>query len=237
MTLVYNASTSVGIVNYGRFLTNTNTTTYASGDALASVNRWYQFIISEVLQAMDDWDFQGEYGTANLVASQQEYTLPSDILKIKRVEVTYDGTNWYTASPMDLSERADATDSTSVNNDFNTAEPFYDLMDNSLFLYPIPTANSTGGLKIWYEKEGTELTNTSEPNLPEFAQKALSYGMAMDYFEKYSERDGFTNKRNLMKQELNEIIEKTKEHFNTKHQDRPYRITPVYKEYGYGNRL
>lgn len=233
--MLYNASTSTGIVNYGRFLTNTNTTTYTSSDANASVNRWYQFIIAEVLQAMDDWDFQGEYATTSLVASQQEYVLPTDIIKIKRVEVTFDGTSWYTVSPMDINERADATDSTSVNNDFNVAEPFYDLMDNSLFLYPIPTANSTNGLKVWYEKEGDTLTDTSEPNLPESYQKVLSYGMAMDYFEKYSEKDGFTNKRNLMKQNINEMVEKIKEHYNSRNQDRPYRITPSYTEYDYGN--
>jgi len=232
--ILYNASTSSGLANYTRFLTNTNTTTYAAADLYASINMWYHTAVNEVLQSMDDWDFQGEYATASLVASQQEYTLPTDLIKIKRVEITYDGTNWYPVSPIDINQISDPTDSTSVTNDFATSSPYYDLMDGSLFLYPVPTSNVTDGLKIWYEKEATELSGaTDEPNIPEAYQKILCYGAAKDYFEKYSEREGFTNKRNLIQQNYNDLLERMKEFYNTKNQDRNYVIQPGYVDYDY----
>lgn len=233
--ILYNASTSAGLANFTRFLTNTNTTTYTANDLTANLNMWYHNVVNEILQAMDDWDFQGEFATTNLVANQQEYTLPTDILKIKRVEITYDGTNWEKVSIFDINQRGMATDSTTVNNDFNTSDPYADLMDNSLFLYPIPTANSTAGLKIWYEKEATELSSdTDEPGFAEAYHKVLCYGAAKDYFEKYSEREGSTNKRNLMQQNVNDLLERLKEHYNTKDQDRDYIIQPSYVDYDYG---
>ena len=195
---------------------------------------WYHTVVNEVLQSMDDWDYQAEYATADLVANQQEYTVPSDLIKIKRIEVTYDGSNWYLATPFDLNQRSGTNDSATIAEEFSTTSPAYDLMDNSLFIYPIPTANSTAGLKIWYEKEANELSGaTDEPNLPEAYQKVLCYGAAKDYFEKYSEKEGFTNKRNLMTQNYNDLLERMKEFYNTKNQDRDYVIQPAMIDYGY----
>lgn len=233
MTILYNASTSAGLANYTRFLTNTNTTTYAANDLYASMNMWYHTAVNEILQSMDDWDFQGEYATANLVASQQEYTLPTDILKIKKVEVSYDGSNWYVASPIDVSETG-STSTTDIDNNFSETQPFFELHDNSLFLYPIPDTNRTACLKVWYEKEITELSGaTDEPNLPEAYQKILCYGAAKDYFEKYSEREGYTNKRNIMQQNYNDMLEKMKEFFNTRNQEREYFVLGNNTDYDY----
>ncbi|MEB3330854.1 MAG: hypothetical protein VKQ33_16655, partial [Candidatus Sericytochromatia bacterium] len=119
---------------------------------------------TEILSAIDGWDFKAETATTNLVASQQEYVLPADILKIKRVEVTYDGTNWAKANFFDINEKTGSTSTTDIANEFNTNEPYVDLMDDSLMIYPIPSSNVTAGLKIWYEKEQDELTAaTDEP--------------------------------------------------------------------------
>ena len=233
--ILYNASTSAGLRNHARFLTNTNTTTFTDADLDSAINTYYHQFVNNIVQSMDDWDFQGETATADLVASQQEYLFPTDILKIKRIEITYDGTNWNKVKMMDINKRSGATDSTTIGNEFNTEAPFADLHDQSLFLYPIPTAASTAGLKIWYEKEATELSAaTSEPKFLEAYHKGLSYGAAIDYFEKYSEVEGNTNKRNLAKQNYNKIVEDMEEFYQTRNQDREYVIQPSFVDYDYG---
>jgi len=229
--ILYNVSTSSGIANFARFLTNTNTTTYSAADLYASVNTYLHYFVNEILEAMDGWDFKGEIGTASLVANQQEYTFPTDILKIKRVEITYDGTNWYTAQPMDINMRANATDTTSIANDFNKTNPYYDAYDNSMFLYPIPDAAVTNGLKIWYEKEADELSAaTDEPTFAEAYHKGLSYGAAKDYFQKYGNA-----KASAMDVELQTLISRMKVFYNRKMQDDSYMVSPSFVDYEYGN--
>jgi hypothetical protein len=227
-------SDSSGLRNFTRFLTNTNTTTYTNADLDASLNRYYHLIVNEILQSMDDWDFQADYATTNLVASQQEYTVPTDLIKLKRVEVSYDGSNWYPCSPMDLNQRSGASDSTTINSDFSTSSPAFDLMDNSLFLYPIPTANSTGGLKMWYEKEADELSgDTDEPNFQKAYHKLLSFGAAKDWLTKYITKEGNSDKRNIISGDYKDLLESMKEFYNTKNQDRDYVILPSVTDYDY----
>jgi len=187
---------------------------------------------------MDDWDFQAEVATADLVANQQEYVFPSTILKIKSIEITYDGTNWYPITYLDKREIGTATDTTTIANNFVTTKPFVDLMDNSMFLYPIPASNVTGGLKIWYENEATELSAAGdEPNLPEAYHKGLCYGAAKDYFEKYLEVAGNAGKRDRVDTNMQDIIEKMKAFYSTKNQEREYSLgaydSDFDSEYGY----
>lgn len=221
---------------YLRFLTNTNSTTYTDTDTLVSLNAHYDYFVNEILESMDDWEFQAEVATCNLVASQQEYTLPTDIIKLKRVEVTYDGTNWYVANHFDINERSEPTDSTSVNADFSTSKPYFDLMDTGLFLYPIPTANVTAGLKIWYEKNATALSAVGDsPVFMKAFHKGLAYGAAKDYFEKFL--DNKANQAKLIQAEKNyySTLERMKQSYQRRNQDRPYVVLPAYGEYDYGN--
>jgi len=232
--LLYNASTSKGLRNFTRYLTNTNTTTYSSADVDAALNSYYQLFVQDILDAMDDWDFQGEVATANLVANQQEYVFPTDCLKIKRVEITYDGTNWYVVNFFDINQRGKATDTTTISEDFEETEPFADLHDNSLFLYPIPDTAITNGLKIWYEKEITELSAvTDEPVFAEPYHKGLAYGAAKDYFEKYVEVGKNYNKLNRAVANLNEYREHMKNFYRKKMQDRNYQLLSAYTDYEY----
>jgi len=238
VVILHNASKSSGLRNYTRFITNTNTNTFSDADLDASLNMYYHLFVGEILAAQDDWDFQGDYATTDLVANQQEYVLPSDILKIKDIEVTYDGTNWYKVSKLDHSEIGTATDATSNLQNFTTDKPNGDLMDNSIFLYPVPSTNVSGGLKIWFAKEVTELSAaTDEPVFAEAYQKGLCYGAAKDYFEKYLEIEGNVGKRDRMENNTQDIVNRMKEFYNTKDQDRDY-IVGTYdagfeSEYGY----
>jgi hypothetical protein len=188
---------------------------------------------------MDDWDFQGEVATTSLVANQQEYVFPTDILKIKRIEITYDGSTWVEARPEDINEREyDSGSVARINDNYDQGEPKYDLMDNSLFIKPVPTTAVTSGLKIWYEKLVTQLSaDTDEPVIPRPFHKGLTYGAAKDYFEKNLEKEGMTSKLNNANQNLETIISRMKAFYRKKDQDRQYNVEnyDTSNNFDYGN--
>jgi hypothetical protein len=183
---------------------------------------------------MDEWDFSAESATTSLVANQQEYLLPLDILKIKRVELTFDGTTWYDATPMDINETGEATDTTTIAQYYLPNNPKYDLMDNSLFLYPIPTVNVTAGLKVWYEKLPAVLVNTTDtPNIARPFHKGLCYGAAKDYFEKYLEAGANSTKAVAAGNNVETYIARMNTYYRKKNQDRAYTIDVNHVDYGY----
>lgn len=232
--ILYNASTSLGLRNKTRFLTRTDDVTYTDADLDANLNNWLSIMTTEILSAIDGWDFKAETATAALVAGQQEYTLPTDILKIKRIEVTYDGTNWRKANFFDINERDTQSDATTVANEYNTNEPYVDLMDESVMLYPVPTANQTTGIKIWYEKDQEVLAAaTDEPAMAKPFQLGLCYGAAKDYFESRPEKAGFSDRASLAERNLNKTISSMKTFYNTRNQDRDFTFTAGFQDYDY----
>lgn len=187
--------------------------------------------------SMDGWDFDdvnhADYPILNhnLVANQQDYPLDSDdgILNIKRVEITYDGTNWNKAEPFDINMRGYATDSTSISEDFVTDKPYYDMQYGAIFLYPIPTSNITSGLKIWtYREVDPFLTSdtTKTPTYPRAFHTYLSRGAAYDWavFKRLD------NVR-LLKDEVDELESKMKIYYSERVDDDNLIIKPAYINY------
>lgn len=219
-------------------LTNSTSNDFSDTDLLASVNRYYHKAVGIILRSSDSWDYDDTSNTdfpiltANLVADQQSYTLPTDALKVKRVEVTYDGTNWYKAEPFDINSRADATDTTSLSNDFTTSEPFYDIQYGSVFLYPIPTANSTAGLKLWITRSITEFTSgdlstgTKEPSIDVLWHEYLALGPAYEF----GLSKGMAHVRHL-KDELLEVEQKMMNYYGNKMTDTNMSLQSGYVNY------
>jgi hypothetical protein len=137
---------------------------------------------------MDEWDFQGAQAWSNLVANQQAYAWPTDILTIKRVEIDYDDDGKYTvADAFDSSTYAGSiATSAEINKIFDEGDPKYDAWANSAFLYPVPDTAVNSGLVFWYENNVTDLTATAggvtaEPVIAEPFHRILSLGASLDY--------------------------------------------------------
>jgi len=234
--ILYNASTSDGLRNHSRFLTNTDTSTYSNADLDASINRYYRMFVNKIIEAMDGWDFQGEVATADIVANQQEYVFPTGLLKFKRAEVTYDGVTWRRVKLSDINSDPRPTDTTTTTRDYTTYNPHLDLFDQSIFLYPTPTGNVTAGLKIWYEKDVTDLSaDTDEPLLLKAYQKGLSVGGAIDYQKKYREVEGNSAKLLDNQNDLDAIIDNMQNFYRRRTQDQEYYLEPRFVDYDYGN--
>ena len=173
-----------------RFLTNTTSDDYSDTNLTRALNDYYHRLFAIIMQVMGEWEVNGDYATTSLVNGQEEYVLNTSYIQLKRVEVNYTGgTNtWQKATLLDMSEVDVAfSNSTEV---FHKASPFVRVMDNSLFLEPAPDANVTGGLKIFFTKDFTELSSSSdEPVTPEFSHIYLCHGAGLDYSVSKTLRD------------------------------------------------
>jgi len=158
------------------------------------INNNYHKVVTAILESMDGWDFDDPnhantsfIKSYNLVSGQQYVSFPlSDkILKIKRVEISYDNTNWYKAEPMDINEFTQAvSQTTNISNSFTKSDPYYDLVGNYLYLYPIPDLAVTSGLKLWVSREVDEFTSadtTQEPGIDEPFHEMIAVGASLDY--------------------------------------------------------
>ena len=157
---------------------NSTNTEYGDTDLDRNINRWYNTILSWILSVNGDWQVNGDYATTSIVALQREYILPTDLLKLNEVYIKSTTTGDYLkATQRDLS-------ALEYNEDYKPATPEFDVLDNSLFIYtPEDTIGAvTDGLKLVYQKNLTELSNTTDaPNLSEPFKRAISIGAAMDY--------------------------------------------------------
>lgn len=154
-------------------------TSYGDTDLDRNLNSWYKRILGWILGSNGDWQMNGEFATTSIVASQREYILPTDVLKLNEVYIKSTSAGDYVkATQRDILNVQDYPE------DYYPTTPEFDLMDNSLFIY-IPDAtitNVTDGIKIYYQTDLTELSGASdEPNLPEIFRRILSVGSALDY--------------------------------------------------------
>ncbi len=142
------------------------------------INSWYQQAVTIVLAAQTDWDWDDigttdrttatrttyPTATANLIATQRDYPLGATLkfLKLKRVDVTYDGTNWYQATPFDSGAYSDGLGNetlTDANHFSDITHPFFDVKANSIFLYPMATTTQVAAgaqMRIEFTREPSE---------------------------------------------------------------------------------
>lgn len=171
--------------DYVRFLTATATTSYSDSDINFNVNRSLHFFNSEILNALDGWSESEQTNSQNLVADQQSYTFPVGLIKIKRVEVDYNGDGTFRrAATFDINENSEGTDVNQINSRFEQEEPFVDFSDK-INLFPIPITSVTNGLKVFFEADPTELSaDGDEPTTTEAFHPFYAYSASRDYFIK-----------------------------------------------------
>lgn len=207
-----------------RYNTGKDSTTLTDAQLLRLANKYYAQIVRHLVDLNED--IYAEISSADLVANQMEYVLPVDntsstygggAIKIMRVEVSLDGTNWYEAKPFGLSnlgipfmkaESGNAAAITTINLEFSSTQPYYSFADRSIFLLPIPVstdsvAASNANLMIYWVKRPNELTSSSSiPDIPKDFLNVLSEGIMQDVFRK----SGRTADFRLAKQEYKDGI-------------------------------
>lgn len=187
------------IASHARFLTYSDSTSYTDAQLLINLNLWYQKTVSMILESADEADFDDNRNTdypiltTPMIAGQRDYTMPvsEKVLKIKRLDISYDGSTYYKAEPIDAGEIPYGLgNDTTTDANFTRVAPRYDPQYNSLFIYPLPTAAdvAAGGLlRVEWERQITPFTSgelttgTVVPGFDDPFHPILSYGAAFEY--------------------------------------------------------
>lgn len=175
-------------------------------------------------------DFLLKQGTSiNLVADTDDYTLATDILQLKRVEVALNGTNYYVAYRKDLVEDIDLINETEV-----MASPKYIPITQTsstefiIRLQPGPTVNVTDGLRYWYILRPAALSSTAQvPVTPPELHEALVQLVV----KQLKQRDSDARGMGLAEREVNKSYTRYASGFDKRTIDEQERFyAPVFEE-------
>lgn len=205
------ATYNTGICQDIDFLCLTNTSSYPLKDKARNCNRWYRQALVWIWDACKDWDFDDgqqtdlPIATTTIVNNQQDYSLPTTALRIRRVEVLDSEGDYRIIEPIDEDEIEEAL--TEFRETAGLPQ-FYRLVGSSVFLYPKPdTAEVTAaaGLKFYFDRDIVELKYTNTDEEPGFAapfHRILSYGAAYDYEQDLTKKSFFKAQIAELKEEL-----------------------------------
>lgn len=144
------------------YLDESITADWTDAEVTREVNAKYLETYSAVVSVFED--YYSEKTTASTVADQQEYTLPTDLYKLRRVEINYDITNSSTATRRALPVSLDAVlrDLGGLNSITPYRSPAYYLRGTKIGFLPIPNAAGTNAITYWYIKNISELSASSD---------------------------------------------------------------------------
>ncbi len=122
--------------------------------------------------------------TADIVADQQEYTVPTDLFVLRSVSIKTESLNTY--YPLQGTNQADFNalfDGWEANTLTRGAPGYYHKFSNIIKLYPIPLQSVAAGLKIYYNRYPVDLTvDAQEIDLPTaYHTIVLDYVMQQAY--------------------------------------------------------
>lgn len=224
--------------------TGVGTSEYTPAQRLIDVNQWYHKVGTMILESQDDWDFDDtnytDYtiATTPFVAAQRDYKLPAslDLIKITRVDITYDGTTYYRASAIDSNAlEFGLGNDTNTDSHFTKTSPAYDLRKQSLLVYPLAIASEvSSGAKVRIEFQrlvdeftsGQVTTGTREPGFDAPFHKMLSIGPSLDF----AVAKGLKNKNDLATL-LADYEGRLRKFYGRKEADRKYTLLPAYVDY------
>jgi len=170
------------------FLTNSSSATYLDADLVRNINRHYDDVVTLIWDSVGDWSYDDSSKTdlpiavADLIDKVQDYSIPTTARKVERVEVKNKKGNWQLLQPIDKSQ-------INIGLDEYLKTPGipvkYNLLGNSIFLYPKPDANqitTASGLKIYISRSVIPLSASGdEPGFATEFHRILSLGAAQDF--------------------------------------------------------
>lgn len=213
-----------------------HSTSWPLNSIVTSLNRAVHKISILIWQSVGTWQWDDTnqtdlpIATTTLVNSQQDYTLPTTVFQIFRVEILDASGIWHKLDQIDKSIIRSAeieyykTDGLPVK---------YDILANSILLYPSPaTASVTlaAGLRIHISREATEFTvpatyttsDTTQPGFDEQFHELLCYYAARDFCVV----NGPTDRGDRYNVEITVTKQDLVKHYGMKNMDKPPKFVP-----------
>lgn len=177
-------------VNWLLGIPEANTTDFPLAAKARSANTWKGRIGLWIWENQKVWHFDDSsrttfpIATDTLVNNQRDYLLPTNALAIERVEIRDSAGNYFRLYLMDEAEREGALTGYGETSGIPSR---YWMQKNSVFIDPAPnTALLTAalGIRIYIDREVVEFTGsttTTEIGFGEPMDRAVAYGMALDF--------------------------------------------------------
>jgi hypothetical protein len=147
-------------------------------DSTADLQRVKDYINRAYAETCVETEALQTYATVALTANSQTYTLPSAVVRIKQMTVTPSGQGVSRPLvPTSIEEILEWSSQNGTSSTANGTVTHYAVNGLSeIVLYPIPASADT--LTIWYVKQPTALSGTSDvPAIPEpYATRCLENG-------------------------------------------------------------
>lgn len=173
------------------FWCGTDTVSYPLTDKARNMNRHYYLAILDILKTSDRFQFDDRnhttlpISTFSLVASQKDYSLPTNLLKLHAIEVKNAAGDWVRLQEMDA--LYDLGGSISDFEETDGMPKYYDIQGDSVFLYPAPSAADTtlsSGGKMYFSRDVDAFTSSDtsqKPGIPTPFHRILSLGASYDW--------------------------------------------------------
>lgn len=159
----------------------------------ADINETVFDLTNRIILSYDNFDWDDPtrtdfpIATTPLLAGQRDYQFDNiSFLKIKRVDVSYDGVNYYRAEPFDSATyREGLGNDDAVDANFAKSQPFYDPKSFGFWLYPRANASDVtagGKIRVEYTRAYDEYTyddTTKEPPIDRPFHDLIAIGAAL----------------------------------------------------------
>lgn len=242
-----NTTTKNGLIQRCERLTNLGDGAITGDSTLlayftSDINETVHEMITEILRTQDtfEWDDpnRSDYpiATTPLVAGQRDYLFSGlSFLKLRRVDITWNGTDYYRATPFDSSTYQEGFGNDSVvDGNFSKTNPKYDPKANGFWLYPRADANdvANGALaRIEFTRAFDEFTTddtTQEPPIDRPFHETVALGAAYRY--ELTKKDKSTRLDDIAAK-YQQGIEAMKRYYNNRNEDMQMILAPQIPDY------
>ena len=159
------------VSNVRQFLDEATAADWTAAQVQEEIKNGFQEVVTAAMETYEDY-YLVKYSTDS-VANRQEYALPSDFFKTRRVEINYDTANSNSepsrAIPINIDQVRFNLDNTNIGPRIG-ANPRYYIWGNNLGFIPIPDKTSTtDAITLWYVQQvanPTSFTSSDTPNIP-----------------------------------------------------------------------
>lgn len=162
-----------------------NSSDWADAEIDRAINQRYHRLYTAVLTVYEDYKVSTTLLTT--VADQQEYDLPSDLFKVRRVEINYDISNSNSTFQRVLPiSNIDGIRTRLGETNLSGAirrNPGYYIIGSKIGFLPIPDKNGTNAIKVWYApvlEDLEENEDTIDIPYPERYYSVISDGATGD---------------------------------------------------------
>lgn len=177
--MVFSDTTNLsGIIQNIEAMTDLGST-YISGDATRLkeftnlVNRVGHRVWHVIFTSSGNWQYDdGNYtdlpsSATDLVSGTAKYAIPSDALTIQRIEAKDQAGNWFVVYPMTKEELTNIA--VDEYMDVNGIPVNYRMVDSTIELFPAPSYASSGGLKVYFDRDSVDFASDDTTQTPGFA--------------------------------------------------------------------